>query len=241
MQRFICLEKSFLGHILAYFTVAADFIEKSVDSVIIFIIKRLEFGHFFCSSLILLFFTEKLLCLYRVQGKGYRGHLNFLSLSGKKLLLCLADFRVFGAETDYPLPFATLFPDFSESKKSRSKECKQKIFAAQTPPRKRGYVEDFTLKSVNALNKIFFSSTAFYQSNRIATTVRPCNLRQNRRATGARMGLVSKHRLVDIMLDFYAMSRCGLRKPHLRLKSTILTRYFTVNRTRFSAQLAVAR
>ena len=40
----------------------------------------------------------------------------------------------------------------------------------------------------------------------------PETVPQNRRATGARMGLVSKHRLVDIMLDFYAMSRCGLRK-----------------------------
>ena len=35
---------------------------------------------------------------------------------------------------------------------------------------------------------------------------------QNRRATGARMGLVSTHRLVNIMLNHYAMSRCGLRK-----------------------------
>ncbi len=132
-------------------------------------------------------------------------------------------------------------PTFRSRKGGALKSVKQKIFAAQTPPRKRGYVEDFTLKSVNALSKIFFSSTAFYQSNRIATTVRPCNLRQNRRATGARMGLVSKHRLVDIMLDFYAMSRCGLRKLRFKLKSTILTRYFTVNRTRFSARLAVAR
>ena len=32
---------------------------------------------------------------------------------------------------------------------------RQKIFAAQTPQRKRGYVEDFTLKSVNALNSDF--------------------------------------------------------------------------------------
>ena len=43
----------------------------------------------------------------------------------------------------------------------RNRKDGQKIFAAQTPPRKRGYVEDFTLKSVNALSKIFFSSTAF--------------------------------------------------------------------------------
>ena len=39
---------------------------------------------------------------------------------------------------------------FRNRKDGRSKECKQKIFAAQTPQRKRGYEEDFTLKSVNA-------------------------------------------------------------------------------------------
>ena len=67
----------------------------------------------------------------------------------RKDTLCLADFCLSLAKTDYPLPLASLFTDFSESKKS------QKIFAAQTPQRKRGYEEDF------ALNKIFFSSTAF--------------------------------------------------------------------------------
>ena len=49
------------------------------------------------------------------------------------------------ARKDNSLPCATLFPLFSESKK------RQKIFAAQTPPRKRGYVEDF------ALNMAFFT------------------------------------------------------------------------------------
>ena len=44
---------------------------------------------------------------------------------------------------------------FRNRKDGRSKECKQKIFAAQTPPRKRGYVEDF------AQSKTFFSHTAF--------------------------------------------------------------------------------
>jgi len=47
---------------------------------------------------------------------------------------------LFWAKKDNPLPCATLFTDFSESKKSRSKECKQKIFAAQTPQRKRGFL-----------------------------------------------------------------------------------------------------
>ena len=42
---------------------------------------------------------------------------------------------------DDSLLCAALFANFSESKKL------QKIFAAQTPPRKRGYVEDFALNS----------------------------------------------------------------------------------------------
>ena len=54
---------------------------------------------------------------------------------GEKLrdVFCLADFRLFGAKKDNSLPLASLFTLFSESKK------RQKIFAAQTPPRKRGY------------------------------------------------------------------------------------------------------
>ena len=44
---------------------------------------------------------------------------------------------------DNSLPCTALYTDFPESKKQRSKESKQKIFAAQTPPRKRGYEEDF--------------------------------------------------------------------------------------------------
>ena len=59
----------------------------------------------------------------------------------KKLkdVLRLADFRSFWAETGYSLPLATLFSNFSTAKKLHSKERKQKPFAAQTPPRKRGY------------------------------------------------------------------------------------------------------
>ena len=55
------------------------------------------------------------------------------------LVCCLADFHLFLAKTDYSLPLATLFSNFSTAKKLHSKERKQKPFAAQTPPRKRGY------------------------------------------------------------------------------------------------------
>ena len=87
----------------------------------------------------------------------------------------------------------------------------------------------------------FFRLNYPYKRDRIAITVRPRNLRQNRRATGARMGLVSKHSLVDIMPNSYAMSRCGLRKLYFRYTSVDFFCYFTVNRTHFSAQLAYAR
>lgn len=76
MQRFIRLEKSLLSHILAYFTVTADFIEKSVDSIIIFIIKRLEFRHSFRSSLILLFF-RKSYYVYTAYRKKVTGMFKF--------------------------------------------------------------------------------------------------------------------------------------------------------------------
>ena len=55
------------------------------------------------------------------------------------------------------------------------------------------------------------------------------------------MGLVSKHGLVDIMPNFYAMSRYGLRKLYFGCKKVIFSSYFAVNRTRFSAQLAYGK
>ena len=71
--------------------------------------------------------------------------------------MCLGNFCLFGEETDYPLPLASLFTLFSESKK------RQKIFSAQTSPRKRGYVEDFAhqnhLRLRNLKNSHFTLST----------------------------------------------------------------------------------
>jgi len=85
-----------------------------------------------CNSILTLFYGEKL-----------------------KDVLRLAECCLFWAKKDNPLPLATLFSNFSESKRLHSKERKQKIFAAQTPPQKRGYEEDF------ARSKTFFSHTAF--------------------------------------------------------------------------------
>ena len=71
---------------------------------------------------------------------------------------------------------------FRNRKDGRSKECKQKIFAAQTPQRKRGYEEDFAYRNKVRLRN--FKKSSF-------CTVHKTVLR-NRRTTGARMGLVSK-------------------------------------------------
>ena len=76
------------------------------------------------------------------------------------LVCCLADFHLFLAKTDYSLPLATLFSNFSTAKKLHSKERKQKPFAAQTPPRKRGYVEDFAQNKTFSISTILTSATA---------------------------------------------------------------------------------
>ena len=78
----------------------------------------------------------------------------FRDRKAEKLLLCLADFCLFWAGTGYPLPLAALYTLFSESKK------RQKIFAAQTPQRKRGYVEDFALNMDFRTSITFTSVTA---------------------------------------------------------------------------------
>ena len=113
---------------------------------------------------------------------------DFRRSNAAALHLRLADFFLFWAETDYPLPLATLFSNFSTAKKLHSKERKQKPFAAQTPQRKRGYVGDFTLKSVNAYPQLTTPPKSQKSSFR---TIHKAVLR-NRRATRARMGLVSK-------------------------------------------------
>ena len=56
---------------------------------------------------------------------------------------------------------------FLRRKAVEKSPCEDKPFAAQTPPRKRGYVEDFTLKSVNALNMTFYPSNAFSKGDHL--------------------------------------------------------------------------
>ena len=129
----------------------------------------------------------------------------------------LAEWCLILAKKDNSLPCASLFTDFSESKKSRSKECKQKIFAAQTPPRKRGYVEDFTLKSVNAhRNQMLLRNL---KSSRFALSLKLCREIAARQARG--YGVL--YEVTPFRHKCYSL--CNL----------------TVNRTNFSDQLAVAR
>ena len=83
-----------------------------------------------------------------------------------------------------PLLLASLFSDFSESKKS------QKIFAAQTPPRKRGYVEDFAHQNPIRLRNL--KNSRFTLSTRLCCEIA-------RRCFALLDGLVSKNRLVYII------------------------------------------
>ena len=134
-----------------------------------------------------------------------------------QVTLCLGDCRLFWAETGNILQSATLFSHFSESKGGKKlcvlltldyfwlKESIHFNLQPYTPSfrnRKRG-------KRFSRLKRrresvatwrispyaIYFLPHSPYQSDRLTTTVRPCSLRQNRRATGARMGLVSKQNL----------------------------------------------
>ncbi len=116
------------------------------------------------------------------------------------------------AETGNILQSATLYTLFSESKK------RQKIFAAQTPQRKRGYVEDFA-------QSITFSHLYYpYKRDRLATTVRPCNLWQNRRATGARIWGSVRSRTISAKVLFLIYSNSQqdllLRPARLREMTT---------------------
>ena len=112
---------------------------------------------------------------------------------------------------DNSLPCTALYTDFSESKKSRSKECKQKIFAAQTPPRKRGYVEDFAHRNHLRLRNC--------KNSRFALSTKLCCEIAARQARG--YGVLYKTKLFR--------RKCYFLYSH------------AVNRTCFSARLAVAR
>ena len=94
----------------------------------------------------------------------------------RKDTLCLADFCLFWAETDNPLPCATRFSHFSESKRW-PKDFRRSNAAAK--PRLRG---GFCAPKQTAPPK--FQKSSFHIVHK--TVLR------NRRATGARMGLVSK-------------------------------------------------
>ena len=164
---------------------------------------------------------------------------SFRNRKAKKLLLCLADFYLSWAKTGYPLPLASLFTLFSESKKSPTR-IKGKRFS---PLRRRSESEitfvfglfllilggnGLSTSMCNPILTLFYGEKSscedelsksrsrdyspldnpptggfcpklkflplkhFSRRDRLAITVRPCNLRQNRRATSARMGLVSK-------------------------------------------------
>ena len=129
----------------------------------------------------------------------------------------MADFRLFWVETGYPLPCATLFSNFSTAKKL------QKPFAAQSPPRKRGFL---------STHQTIVGKTSALLRNSLSSLAD---------APHCSMGLVSKYRLVNIMSNSYAMSRCGLRKLYFRYTSVDFYCYFTVNRTNLSDQLAYGK
>ena len=66
------------------------------------------------------------------------------------------------------LQSAALYPHFSESKSVRSKECKQKIFAAQTPQRKRGLFST----QLTIADTIQYTSKIFYLRSQMLRTAR---------------------------------------------------------------------
>ena len=134
--------------------------------------------------------------------------------------MCLAGCCLVLVERDNSLPCATLFSNFSTAKKLHSKERKQKPFAAQTPPRKRGFI----LHTSNYRRQNVFAPPKFSIFAR-----RCCALLD---------GVDIYTQAVDITPNSYAMSRCGLRKLCFRLKNAIFTRYYAANRTYFCAQLA---
>ena len=102
----------------------------------------------------------------------------------------------------------------------RNRKGAQKIFAAQTPPRKRGFLS--THQTI--VGKTFQAPPKF------VIFARRCSALLDGAGIYAQVGWHN--------LGSYAMSRYGLRKLLFRLKSAILMRYYTVNRTRFSARLA---
>ena len=123
--------------------------------------------------------------------------LPLFGIEKRKDTLCLADFCLFWAKRVNPLLIATLFSNFSESKKL------QKIFAAQTPQRKRGFFSTH----LTIVGKTFQ------------------HLRHS----------------LSSLADAPHCSMMGSVRSKTISESLLLLIYQTVNRTRFSDQLAVAR
>ena len=156
--------------------------------------------------------------LYHIRGKGCVRHalsfwfcfqrvLSFL----QRVHLRVADFWLVliglggnRLSTSACNSILTLFYGEKSSPARKKSSYEDKPFAAQTPPRKRGYVEDFTLKSVNAHQNLFAPPKAqklsFY-------TVHIAVLR-NRRATGARIwGSVQSYSFIGTSVIFYILQQ----------------------------------
>ena len=84
----------------------------------------------------------------------------FSFFTGIFLLFCEIIFY-FGRKRITHFHLQPYSPTFRNRKSGALKSVKQKIFAAQTPPRKRGYVEDF------ALNMTFYPSNAFSKGDHL--------------------------------------------------------------------------
>ena len=105
----------------------------------------------------------------------------------------LAEWCLILAKKDNSLPCASLFTDFSESKKS------QKIFAAQTPPRKRGYVEDFAHRNHLRLRNL--------KNSRFALPMKLCCEIAARQARGYGVLYEVKLFLVQVLPFIYSNSQ----------------------------------
>ena len=85
-----------------------------------------------------------------------------------------------GLSTSMRNPILTLFCGEKSSCEDKLSKSRSRDYSPLDNPPTVGFCPNLN----------FFHLNYLYKRNRLATTVRPCSLRQNRRATGARMGLV---------------------------------------------------
>ena len=158
-----------------------------------------ETGYFLQSAALYTHFSESKKSPTRIKGKRFsplkrRSESEITFVFGLFLLILGGN----GLSTSMCNPILTLFYGEKSSCEDKLSKSRSRDYSPLDNPPTVGFCPNLN----------FFHLNYLYKRNRLATTVRPCNLRQNRRATGARIwGSVRSKTIFGASVTFYILKQ----------------------------------